>query len=224
MKQNYTKLIAILDRSTSMHSIKSDIIGGYNAFLETQKNETIGKCDMSLYQFDTGYETVYEDLNIADVPNLTDRTFVPRGMTSLYDAIGKTIENVGRKLSNTPEEDRPEKVLVLIITDGDENSSREFTQPIINEKIKHQTEKYNWNFAYIGSNQDAWKTGSSLGIANNLTYANNTVGVNAMFRSVSDSTTTYRASTASFSIDASAYTAQEKAGATNNIPTKGVTK
>lgn len=214
----------ILDRSTSMHTIKSDIIGGYNAFLETQRNETIGKCDMSLYQFDTVYESVYEDLNIADVPDLTDKTFVPRGNTALYDAIGKTIDNVGVKLSNLTEENRPEKVLFLIITDGEENSSREFTQQTINERIKHQTEKYNWNFAYIGSNQDAWKTGASIGIANNLTYANNTRGVNAMFQSVSDSTTTYRASTNSFSINASAYAAQEKAGATNNIPTKGSTK
>ena len=119
MDDNYTDITVILDRSGSMSTIKTDMEGGLNSFFAKQR-ELDGLCKVSLHQFDDKYETVFENKDIADVPEVK---LEPRGMTALLDAIGKTVNSLGLRLSELNESDRPGKVVVLIITDGFENHS-----------------------------------------------------------------------------------------------------
>lgn len=216
MKKDYTKIIFLVDRSGSMSKIASDIIGGYNRYIEDQKALKHGTCDVSFYQFDTEFDTVYENVNINEVKELTDKTFVPRGSTALLDAVGQTVDSVGKHLASLAENERPEKVLFVIITDGEENSSTKFTTEQIKNKIVHQTDVYKWQFVYIGANQDAWNVGSSLGIggAASLTYAATKLGSTMMFNSLSDNSRIYRTSnvTGSFSFNVNDINAQKSAG------------
>lgn len=192
MKKSYTKIVFVIDRSGSMSSIKTDMEGGLKNFLAEQKKAKLGKCDVSLYQFDDHYETVYESKDIDEVP---DYSLTPRNMTALYDAVGKTINRVGSQLAALKEDDRPDRVMMVIITDGLENSSSEFTAAKIQEMVKHQTNKYNWQFSYLGSNQDAWAVGGALGIAagSTMTYANNVRGIKGVWDSLNNATVSYRA-------------------------------
>lgn len=185
MKTGYSKIIIVLDRSGSMQSVRSSTIEGFNKFLSQQK-EIEGKCDVSLYQFNTTFETIYKNRDIQEVPNLTEKTFVPNGFTALLDAIGNTINLLGNDLRNTAEKNRPEKVFFVIQTDGEENSSKEFTRDKIFEMIKHQTDKYNWKFVFLGANQDAIQVGMSYGIAAgaSLTYSSTPVGTSHAYNTM----------------------------------------
>lgn len=145
--KDLTKIVFIIDRSGSMQSVKDDAIGGMNAFIEEQKQQE-GEATLSVYQFDDEYETLFENKSIQDAPQLDLR---PRNMTALYDAIGKTINNVGSELAALEEAERPDKVLFVIITDGAENASQEFNSSQVKEMIAHQKEKYSWNFIFICS-------------------------------------------------------------------------
>lgn len=159
-KPNFTEIIVILDRSGSMSTIAADMRGGFDQFIADQR-KVPGECTVTLAQFDDRYELVYEARPIADVPPLE---LVPRGWTALYDAVGKTINSVGERLSKTPEDARPSKVIVVIISDGHENRSQEFGQPAIAEMIKVQRETYNWEFVYLGANQIAADVAVKMGI------------------------------------------------------------
>ena len=193
MKNDLTDISVILDRSGSMESVKTDTIGGFNAFLKTQK-EAPGEALLTLAQFDDQYEIVHSGKNIQDVTNLTAETFVPRGMTALLDAIGRTINATGVRLSALPEAQRPGKVIFVILTDGQENKSTEFTREKISEMIKHQTEVYKWDFVFLGANQDAIQAGASIGVmaGNSMTYAANAKGTQAAFVSVGATMCAYR--------------------------------
>jgi hypothetical protein len=193
MKENYTDITVVLDRSGSMESIKDDTIGGYNKFLKGQK-EVKGECTISLYQFDDKYEPVYEGQNIQHVAELNNETFVPRGWTALLDAIGRSINDTGARLAKLKEEDRPDKVIFVIQTDGAENQSKEFTREKIFEMIKHQSNNYNWKFLFLGANQDAIATATSYGIISNnsITYAANNIGTHYALSGVSCNITNYR--------------------------------
>jgi len=219
MKKNLVELIVILDRSGSMISIQKDMIGGYNNFIKEQKKLPTD-LKVSFYQFDTGnptVETIYEQLDITKVPELTTETFIPRGGTPLLDAVATVINKVGKRLSDTPENERPEKVLLLVITDGEENSSIEFNGEKVKEMIQHQESVYKWEFVYLGANQDAWAVGSMMGFKNSstLSYVANAVGTNSMWDSVSRKTMNYRCCSApgtSIGFDEKDKEKQEKAG------------
>ena len=193
MKNNYCDISVVLDRSGSMDSIKDDVIGGYNAFLKGQQ-EMPGECTISLYQFDDIYEAVYEGKDVKSAPLLTRNTYMPRNSTALLDAIGKTINKTGDRLSKINEKNRPSKVLFVIQTDGMENASQEFDRNKISEMIKHQKEKYNWEFVYLGANQDAIATAASFGIGRNATlnFASTSFGAAASYLAVSGATCAYR--------------------------------
>jgi uncharacterized protein YegL len=163
MKENYTHISFVLDRSGSMQSMLNDAIGGFNAFLAEQQAFP-GEATFTLAQFDNIYELIYPFANLQDVKPLTKETFVPRGSTALLDAIGKCIIETGKHLAATPEPARPEKVLFVILTDGEENSSREFDLHKINELITHQQDVYQWQFIFLAANQDAIASASRLGI------------------------------------------------------------
>lgn len=185
MNKDLVEIIFVLDRSGSMSTIKIDTEGGFNTFIEEQK-KAAGEVKVSLYQFDDKYETVYEGKPIKDVPALN---LVPRNWTALLDAMGKTINNVGARLADTPEEQRPAKVIVVFMTDGGENASKEYTRDSVMKKIKHQEEVYNWNFVFIGANQDAIATAASVGInaKNAMTYTGNALGTTFAYSSLSSS-------------------------------------
>lgn len=195
--KNKTDITIILDRSGSMDSVKSDTIGGFNSFLSSQqKNET--EAALSLVQFDDQYETLYIDKDIRQADKLTDQTFEPRGMTALFDAIGRTINSVGQRLANLNESERPDKVLLVIMTDGLENASKEFSAERISEMIKHQRNNYSWEFMFIGANQDAVLSAQQIGIATaaSITYAANSEGTNLAFAQMSEKINNYRVSSA----------------------------
>jgi len=191
--KNKTDIIFILDRSGSMGSIKSSTIEGFNKFITDQK-KVKGEAVMSLYQFDDKFDVIYENKDIKNTPLLNDETFVPRGMTSLYDAIGKTINNTGERLRKTKESERPDKVIFVILTDGQENNSTDYNENKINEMIKHQTEKYNWQFIFLGANQDAVLSARKIGINldNALTFKASAKGLSATYDSISSNIASYR--------------------------------
>jgi len=184
MKTDLSTIAMILDRSGSMSSVRQATIDGFNEFIEGQKNGA-GDANVTLIQFDTDnpYEVVFEDEPVKKAPKLTAHTYVPRGGTPLHDAIGRTITDLGTKLSKMVEAERPGKVFVVIMTDGLENASHEYSGPKIAEMIKHQRDKYKWEFIFLGANQDAILTGEHLNIpmANAATYAATAGGTHAAF-------------------------------------------
>lgn len=195
MKKNLTHIIFIVDRSGSMKNIANDMIGGYNEFIKKQR-ETPTECFVSFYQFDDVYEKVFERVALQDVRDLDCNTYVPRNMTALYDAMGRTIDEYGQYLGNLSEEERPERILVVTITDGLNNASNQFVLKDVQQRVQHQTEKYGWDFVFLGSNIDAWDTGSSIGVSasSTLQFANVGGSVRNAFNSLSDNATQYRAS------------------------------
>jgi len=215
MKVGYTEIIFVIDRSGSMDAIASDIVGGLNALIKEQREKLVNAiCKVSAYKFDDVYETIFENQDLATLRVMTLEDFQPRGMTALYDAVGTTIDNVGVRLHNTPEEERPERVLVVVITDGLNNASVKFTAEQVKEKIQHQTQVYSWDFAYIGANQDSWTVGGNLGYSQGTTldYVADSAGVEGMFDKLSKSTLSYRAvqKKACFAFEPDAPPANEK--------------
>ncbi|MCL2785418.1 MAG: VWA domain-containing protein [Propionibacteriaceae bacterium] len=165
---NLTHIEFILDRSGSMSSIKEDIEGGFNTFITDQQSQP-GQCTVSLAQFDDVYEPVFTAIEIKDVHKLK---LQPRGSTSLLDAVGRSITLLGERLAAMPEDERPHRVIVAIMTDGMENSSKEYTHAVIKQMIIQQEKVFSWEFLYMGADQDAIEVGASIGIRadRSLTY------------------------------------------------------
>lgn len=193
MKKGFTQVAVVLDRSGSMGSIKDNTIEGFNAVLREQK-ETEGEVSFTLAQFDDEYELVYNGVDIKDVPFLNSKTYNPRGRTALYDAVSKTIDSVGESLRWLPESKRPEKVVFIIVTDGHENASNEFSYEDMTYRLKHQQEKYNWQVVYIGANQDAMVVAQTFNIpmANAMTYTVTPLSTRNVFLGVSKKLKDYR--------------------------------
>ena len=188
MKENTADITIILDRSASMSSVAKDTIDGFNDFVAKQKKLPV-ETTLNLVQFDDEYEVVHDGIPIQEVPLLDDQTFVPRGSTALLDAIGKAIDAKGERLALLPEDQRPAKVVVVIITDGYENSSTQFNWKEIQERITHQRDTYKWEFLFLGANQDAIATATSVGIRgkSSLSYVSSPKGTYRAFRSTTDS-------------------------------------
>jgi hypothetical protein len=156
-----THLYVLLDRSGSMQSIKSDIVGGFDAFVAEQRNAS-GECRMTLARFDNVYEEVFADLPIGQVGPLV---LEPRGSTALLDSMGRLVVDAGARLAALPEQERPGTVVVAVMTDGYENASREWTHASIKVLVDQQSQAYGWQFLYMGADQDAIEVGKGLGIA-----------------------------------------------------------
>lgn len=146
-----------------MASIQNDIIQGFNSFLEGQKKEP-GELRLTLVQFDDQYERLFADAKAENWSGLDTTNFVPRGGTALLDAIGLTIDEVGQRYSKTPDLERPERVIFIILSDGEENSSIRENRQTIFKRIRHQEDTYNWQFVFMGTNQDAIQEASAIGI------------------------------------------------------------
>jgi uncharacterized protein YegL len=186
MRKNLTEMVFILDRSGSMENLTSDTIGGFNSMIENQKNEE-GEAYVTTVLFDDKYEILHDHVNIQNIEPITNKDYYARGMTALLDAVGKTINSIGSRLSATPEEDRPDKVIFVITTDGCENASREFTKKVVKEMIEHQQDKYSWTFMFLGANMDAVSEAASLGINTDFakTYTANSIGTQSVYTSMS---------------------------------------
>lgn len=188
-KLQETEIVVVLDRSGSMRQIGEATVSGFNKFLDEQKNSE-GKAFITLIQFDDRYETVYKTIPVNEANELIlGENFTPRGSTALLDAIGKTIEEL--------KTDRD--VVFVIITDGEENSSKIYKREAIMKMIETQTNE-GWNFLFLAANQDAIKTGGSIGIkgGNSITYVSNDSSVENVFSSFSSNVSQYRKSKMGF--------------------------
>lgn len=165
MKENYINVVFIIDESGSMYSSKEDVIGGFKKVIDEQKQIKEGKCTVSLYTFEDDVREIYLGKDVNDV---NDIVYNPCGCTAMNDAIGTAITNMGKWLNKMEENEKPSKTMVIIMTDGLENASKEYTLSQVKEMIKHQSEKYNWEFIYIGADITTAKMADDLGICNKI--------------------------------------------------------
>jgi len=149
-----------MDRSGSMQSIAKDMEGGLNTFIQEQKEEP-GELTVSFYRFDDVCEKV---IDFAQISTVGELKLEPRNMTALNDAIGKAVKETGEVLSKMLEEDRPGLVTIMIVTDGGENASKEYTAEMVKSMVSEQESKYNWKFTYLGANQDSFAVGQNYGL------------------------------------------------------------
>jgi hypothetical protein len=177
-------IAALLDRSGSMQGIAEDMRGGFDAHIAKEAAQP-GTTLVTLAQFDDRYDVVYENTPITDVPSLTVE---PRGMTALFDAIGRFVTEVGAGLAALPEQSRPAEVTVLVMTDGHENASHEWTAQAVRALIAQQEKAYSWDFVFLGANMDAVDVGVDLGFApgKSLTYDADHDGVAGAWDAVSN--------------------------------------
>ena len=164
MKNNITELVFILDRSGSMAGLESDTIGGFNSMIEKQK-KIDGKCFVSTVLFDNVSEVLHDRVDLAAIQPMTDKDYTVGGCTALIDAIGGAIQHIGNIHKYARPEDVPEHTVFVITTDGMENASHRYTADKVKKMVQRQTEKYGWEFLFLGANIDAVETASNIGIA-----------------------------------------------------------
>ena len=176
-----TEIIFIIDKSGSMAHLAVDTIGGFNGFIASQK-ALDGKATLTTVLFDTTWKVLHNGIDIHEVKPMTDTDYVAYGGTAMLDAIGETINNVQDRHDELRSE-KPEKVLFVITTDGEENSSRTFNKAQIEKMIKHQTNGHGWEFMFLGANMDAVKEAASIGINSNrsVSYDYTSQGVDALY-------------------------------------------
>lgn len=177
---NRTDITIILDRSGSMEATKTETIRGYNSLLETQKALQNVDVRVSLVEFHSTVHSIYTEQAVINAGYLTTENYRPAGNTALLDAIGTAIDSTGQRLALKAERDRPEKVLFVIVTDGEENWSSKYTQGQIGSMVRHQREKYNWDFLFIGANQDAVLTARKFEIPLNKSFSYTNQGAHAL--------------------------------------------
>ena len=193
MKKNLTELVFILDKSGSMSGLEKDTIGGFNAMLDQQR-KVDGECVITTVLFDNRYELLHDRIDIRAVQPITGKEYFVGGSTALLDAIGKTIHKIGAVQKNTAEEYRAEKVMFVIITDGEENASRCYSSMQIRQMIQRQKERYGWEFIFLGANIDAVETAGRFGIDADraVDYVPDGEGTELNFRMMSETVATFR--------------------------------
>jgi uncharacterized protein YegL len=193
MRNDLTEIIMIVDRSGSMEPLRADAIGGFNAFLDDQKKQP-GAANLTLVLFNHGYDVVVDGRPIQEVQSLTEKNYVPSGNTALLDAIGRTINQVGKRLADMQEADRPGKVILVILTDGQENASQEFNKDQIASMVKHQQEVYKWQVVFLSSDMNAIQDAQNLGVNQQTcgAYAAGSVGTRRAYATMSKSVSNYR--------------------------------
>jgi hypothetical protein len=206
MNKNLTEIVLVVDRSGSMSLCKTDAQGGINAFIEKQKNEP-GDANLTLVQFDNEYEFVENGTPIKDVkPYVLE----PRSMTALLDAVGRAISETGSRLAAMDEPSRPGLVIVVIVTDGKENASKEYKNDQIKEMIKEQQEKYNWQFIFLGATADTFDVATAIGIAVGGTALYSTRHVQQSYFATSDNVSRMRACASTGDTVNASFTVEER--------------
>jgi uncharacterized protein YegL len=193
MKKNLTELVFILDKSGSMAGLEADTIGGYNAMLVKQQKAE-GEAIVTTVLFDHDYELLHDRINVKGISPITDKDYEVGGTTALLDAIGFTIQKIVNVQKRTSEEERAEKVLFVITTDGMENASREFTADKIKKMVQMQKEEYGWEFLFLGANIDAVSTAARFGIEEDFAvdYHADEVGTQLNYEAVSEAVSNLR--------------------------------
>ena len=161
MKSNLLHICFVLDESGSMYNSVDDVIGGFQKLIDEQKGEKNGECIISLYRFSGTVKKDYIGKPVNEVPKLY---YSPGGCTAMNDGVGTAIDEIGKWLSDMNESERPSKNIIVIMTDGQENASKEYNFDTVKAKIKHQEEKYSWTFVYMGTNLQDLKDANRLGI------------------------------------------------------------
>ena len=194
MKQNLTEIVLILDRSDSMAGLETDTIGGFNALLAKQKQQP-GEAVVSTVLFDNVSQVIHDRLPLEQVPLLTAEEYSVRGCTALLDALGSAIHHIGNVHKYAREEDRPEKTLFVITTDGMENASRRYTYDRVSAMIHRQQEKYGWEFLFLGANIDAAREASRFGLRPEqaANYHADSQGTQVIYEAVSEAVGNFRA-------------------------------
>lgn len=206
MKADLTDITVVLDRSGSMATCRNDAEGGLNELIKKQKREA-GQATFTLVQFDTVYEFVHRAVPIGNVSHVP---LEPRGGTALLDAVGKAIAETGERLKGTAEADRPGLVVFVIVTDGEENSSHEYTKAQIKQMIQHQQDVYKWQFTFLGANQDAFAEAAAMGIPLTATANYAPASTRATFTSASSNLSRMRGASLRGQTVVNAYTEQER--------------
>ena len=163
MKKDLTEIVFILDRSGSMSGLESDTIGGFNSMIKKQKKEA-GEALVSTVLFDDECEVIHDRVPMGEVKKLTEKEYFVGGCTALLDAIGEAIHHIGNIHKYARDEDRPEKTLFIITTDGMENASHRYTYAKVKKMVERQKEKYGWEFLFLGANMDAIDVANHIGI------------------------------------------------------------
>ena len=194
MKKNLTELVFILDRSGSMAGLEDDTIGGFNAMIQKQKGEP-GEALISTVLFDHVSEVIHDRMGIQKIEPLTRKEYYVRGCTALLDAVGGAIHHIGNVHKYAREEDRPEKTLFVITTDGMENASHRYDYDKLKAMIERQKEKYGWEFLFLGANIDAAKEAARFGIDadHSANYHADRVGTTVIYEAVSEAVCSVRA-------------------------------
>ena len=176
----HTEIIFIIDKSGSMGYLADDTIGGFNSFIESQKDDN--KTTLTTVLFDSSWKVLHDGLDIYEVSPMTNKDYIPSGMTAMLDAIGETINRVQDRHDDLGVE-KPDNVLFVITTDGQENSSRKFQKSQIERMIKHQTKSHGWEFIFLGANMDAVEEAASIGISaeKSITYNYDSTGVRGTY-------------------------------------------
>ena len=194
MKKNLTELVFILDKSGSMAGLERDTIGGFNAMLDKQKAQA-GECRITTVLFDHRYELLHDRTDIRAVRPITAREYRVGGSTALLDALGKTIHKIATAQKKTSEPFRAKRVMFVIITDGEENASREYAAKEVKEAIRRQKSRYGWEFIFLGANIDAVETAGRFGIdaGRAANYVPDSQGTALNFRAMSETVSAFRA-------------------------------
>ena len=194
MRKGLTEVVFILDRSGSMRGLEADTIGGFNSMIEKQRKEE-GEAYISTVLFDDQTEVIYDRVSVDKVEPMNDRQYYVRGCTALLDAIGGAIDHIANVHRYAREEDRPEKTMFIITTDGMENSSRMYTYKMVKKMVEKEKKKYGWEFLFLGANIDAVETARHFGIGKDraVNYRSDKRGTRLNYEVVSDAICTVRA-------------------------------
>ena len=197
MKKGLTELVFILDRSGSMAGLEGDTIGGFNAMIEKQKQQA-GEALVSTVLFDSVSQVIHDRVSLDQVPALTEKEYYVRGCTALLDAVGSAIHHIGNVHKYAREEDRPEKTLFVITTDGFENASRQYSYDRVKAMISKEKEKYGWEFLFLGANIDAAREAARFGITSDraANYHADHKGTGVIYETVSEAICQVRACSA----------------------------
>lgn len=188
---NLTEILFVIDKSGSMGNLVDDTIGGFNGFLESQKEQP-GQAYLTTVLFSDGHFKLHDRVDIREVPRMDRSQYTVGGGTAMLDAIGSTIDEAQLRIDKLPAEERPDHVICVITTDGHENSSHHYNKATIQRMIDHQTRGHGWKFIFLGANMDAVQEAASIGIDYAATWTANSVGVSSAYSAVNYATNSLR--------------------------------